>query len=70
MGKKNSPCKVVAATKALWVEALSMRKMDNTNKEPLTNAERTWASNFLGALPLSIGLNQGKTPNLKVGMLE
>ena len=25
-----------------------MRKMDNINKEPLTNVERTWAFDFLG----------------------
>ena len=46
--EKNSLGKVVATAKALWVEALSMRKMDNIKKEPLKNVERAWDSEFLG----------------------
>ena len=42
-GKKSGSGKVVSTEKALWVEALSIRKMDNINKEPLT-----WATGGVG----------------------
>ena len=50
-GGKNSPGKVEAAAKALWVEALCMKGMNIISKEVLTVEERDWVFEMLDFLP-------------------